>query len=151
MIYNYLKQSETNSDIEEIKSQLGDEGFNQLCKMVKDENSYFALEYFRKDTNRTRLELEYLYKNTIINNRYKKIKDRYSTLTDKHLVQILEVLESITYFCIKYNYAGEEVVHVLNNKYDIPLTNCEDLGKIYDENKLSLKLDYVIGKITQSN
>ncbi len=148
IIFEYLKNKKENTSIEEIKNQLDKESFNKLCDLVKEENKgYFSLEYFRNEDEKNKLEFEYLYKNTIIVNRYKVVNKKYSFLKN-HLMNILNVFQAITFYCIEYNFAGEEIVNILFENYDIPHAICDGLEELFNSNQYNLKLNYIINKLS---
>lgn len=144
------------SAIDELKELVGGEKCQEWAEQAKQENKdYYALDFFRDKNNDTivlRELLKNIYINFIINNDSRfVIKEITGQLTKDNLFTIADILQNITSFCIESNYSSNYVEDIFMEFYDIVPEISRGVKELYDQNKLSLKLDYLINNIQESN
>lgn len=123
--------------------------------MKKEENQeYKTLHFFRNeeiDKTIRKTFLNNIFSNLVIDNNLEDAVNNISLLTKDDIKNVAETLFNITYFCIEYNYPGKKLVSILKETFDIDKSICEDLEKLYNNNKLSLKLDFIINYISDDS
>lgn len=140
--------------IEELIEKIGKEKYAELEKAVKEDFSdYYTLDFFRNE------DLPKPIRNSLITSIFNKViiencPSEILTITEGYLERdgvydIANVLQNIVDFCITYNRSGNYVCSVLKTSYDIGEDISRGLDAIYDKNKLSLKLDYIINKLNE--
>ena len=143
-----IRKSETEA-LTTLSSALGDEKFERLKEyIIKQNEDYYIWDYFRNETLDPEVRkalLNKIYLNGIIASDYEVLLDSVRDKVPKtQLNKILNTLQSITYFCASYNRKGKNLAGILKDMYDLDVRLCGDIEKMYDENRISLKLDYLI-------
>ena len=123
--------------------------------MKKEENTeYKSLDFFRHeeiDKTIRKTFLNNIFLNLVIDNNIDDAVNNISLLNKDEIKSAAETLFNITYFCIEYNYPGKRLISILNETFDINTSICEDLEKLYNDNKISLKLDFIINYISDDS
>ncbi|MGM9969697.1 MAG: hypothetical protein ACI35S_04795 [Anaeroplasma sp.] len=149
IIWKYMRNKISDNEKKYIDQNIDRKKLEDIIKIIKVENKdYYALSIFRnsEDINKSRMLLTNMYSKGIVVNDFKNLKKEVK-ISESNLIDILNVLDDITSFCIKNNRSGSEVVDILNENFDIDLSICRDIGNIYDSNKISLKLNYIINEL----
>lgn len=153
-LWNVLKNNQNDSMLKNMLEIIGENKYNEIIKFLKEENSdFFAFSYFRntkKDSKLLKIELSDIYEKVIVINRFKTIKEEYSKIPTNDFIEIINTLQSITDFCIENNFPGSKMIDVLESVYNISREISADLENIFDVNKLSLKLDFIISRIKKN-
>ena len=142
-------RKEITEALEELKEQIGTELYENWIKQVKEENSeYYALSYFR-DISIDKLQrqsiLLLLYKHGIVVSDIPTVRRELNKKIEENCyLDILAVLKKVTMFCVAYNRGGTHVADILHDVYDVPKEIGNELVRVFDDNKLSLKMDYLI-------
>lgn len=123
---------------------------------MKKENNpeYISLNFFRDkaiDKTIRKTYLNEIFINLVIENNLEEIENKITSITKDEIKEIGNTLFNITYFCIEYNYPGKEICQILNDDFDIDLDISESLITLYNQNKLSLKLDFIINNLTHND
>ena len=147
-------RSNDKKSINELISKIGQEKYNELEKAVKDDYSeYYQLEFFRNEEVPKPIRnsmLHAIFNKVIIENSPPEVKTITSEYIDnKELYKIASILHSIVNFCIRYNRTGSYIITVLKNSYDIDEDITLGLDILYNRNKISLKMDFIINRLTQ--
>lgn len=141
--------------IEELKGKLSPEIYEKLEKFIKDENyDYYAFRYFRDkdvDFEVRKALLNKIYNESIIVSDYVQLQKSITKLTEEELRDVSFILHDITEFCASYNRKGKYLIDTLTDTYELEDNLCSDLAVMFDNNKISLKLDYIIRAIRNSS
>ena len=149
--WEIIRKGDT-KNIEHLVAKLGEDKYRKLEEYIKEQNAeYYSLDYFRN----TDIEVEVrkalllkIYANAVVISDYQRVLEWVKgKITRTQLDDIMKLLQSITDFCASYNRSGKYFVEVLEKTYDIVPSVCYDLQQLFDENRISLKLDYLINYI----
>lgn len=147
-----------NEKVEEIKKIFLEkrtiDDYNLFLKIIKELNKdFYAFAYFRDE------EIDSLSKNILINRIFKEYclsncaNDLIYFMThdlklDQNVSkQILHWFYEALNFSIQNNYNGKRFVKILEETYLINENILKDLIRLYDDNLIMLKLNYIIKKI----
>ena len=136
--------------IEFLCSNLGESKYKKIEEYVKEKNKeYYAFDYFRKtgvEIEVRKALLKTIYENTIIVSDYGFLLEiiKEKKFPRSHLEDIMTTLRRITEFCVSYNRKGKQLVEILIKAYDLDSNVCGSLETMYDDNRISLKMDYLI-------
>ena len=141
-------RSNNEQNKKELIETLGENQYKRIEKIIKSEHEdYYALDYFRTakiDTELRKILLDKIYNNTVIENNFIQLeKEIAKTFERKKLLSIVNGLQIITDFCVSYNRSGEYLSQSYSSNYDLDINICANLGKIFDNNKLLLKINYL--------
>lgn len=141
------------NQINELKELIGEDKCKEWEEQAKKENEdYYSLDFFRdsgKDKVVLRELLKNIYANFIIsNNSFFLTKELTGQINKETLYNIADILQSVTFFCIDSNYPGENVQDILSEFYDIDGEISQGVKELYEANKMSLKLDFIINKLS---
>ena len=140
LIWNYVLNKSTDEEIKLI-NLINENKLKDLVEFIKSENElYFKLDILRENKN---IDLAYIYSKSIVVNQVEQLEKELK-IKKKDLYGIIDVLFDVNIYCIRNNKSGNELVSILIEEYDITPSIAYPLQSIYEQNKLSLKLDYII-------
>lgn len=147
---------EEKEPLESLSSALGLEKMAALTKYFHDQYpEYYAMSYFRNDAIDIEVRkalLDKIYQNSIIANDYSYLEDVIRGKVDQRaLDELIAGLRDMTFFCANYNRKGTYLTEILVEMYDLDAELGEGIAKSFDENKLSLKLDFLIAMMRKKN
>lgn len=152
--WDYYRDQQSDK-IEEIKKVFLDkrtiEEYNLFIKIVNELNKdFYAFEYFRDGT------IDNLEKNNLINRIFNNfcLKNNYNDILNimideyklnKNIANdILNWFLHALEFSIENNYDGKRFIKILVDTYLIQESILKDLMRLYDDNLIMLKLNYII-------
>ena len=92
--------------------------------------------------------LTFFFSNLVVVNRIKNVKNDYKEiLNNDEILALKRELDDITNFCITRNYPGEEFKNILIQIYKCPENISNEIAKIYDENILNIKMNFIIREL----
>lgn len=141
-----------NAAIDDLIEKIGEEKYSILEKAVKDKNSdYYGLNFFRDENVSLYIKralFEEIYNNFVVVSNYdgalKKVK---AYIDEDDMVSTAYICHNITDFCLECNRSGREAVNILVENFDLERDIVEGVEDIFNKNKLSLKLDYIIANM----
>lgn len=146
---------EEKEQVEMLSSALGQEKMEALTKYFHDKYpEYYAMSYFRNDAIDIEVRkalLDKIYQNSIIANDYSYLEEAIRGKIDlRTLDELTSSLRDMTFFCANYNRKGAYLTEILVDMYDLDAALSEGIAKSFDENKISLKLDFLIAMIAKN-
>lgn len=144
------------SELKDMCAELGEKKYISLVNSIKEYNSeYYDLNFLRSEDVDDIIKAEMLckiYLNGVVVLNYDALDEATTRfINEKDAMSIRNVLLDITRYCIEYNYPGDDIIHILMSCYDIKEDVCIGLKEIYDRNRISLKLDYLIRNLQFTN
>lgn len=152
-------RDEKEEDLEEIKKYLSEKNKIELYNEIKDcakkvNKEYYDFDYFRNnsvsDVNKIYL-INLIFTDEILINKGTLENLVIPELPKEKLTSICYWISRVVYFCINYNYDGNEVVNTLNEYYHIEKKVLEDLKRLYNDNILMLKINNLTMLLNREN
>ena len=146
---NYLFDALYNDEsLEEIYNLIDEETkkyLDNLVEVIKDDGAFII-----KKINQQSPELLIdVFSNVIVVNKIKNVEKKALNIIDKkELNKLANELNDISNFCIINNLSGIDYTNVLMKTYNVSKDVSLIIGELYDQNRMELKLNYIIRKIT---
>ena len=147
---NYLFEALYNNEsLDEINSLIADENskfyINNLIKNIKEDGA-FVIKKINEAQPKLLIDA---FSNIIVINKIKDVESRFSKiLKNNELNKLANKLNDISNFCITNNLSGNEYSNILSETYNVSKDISLKIGELYDQNRMELKLNYIIRKIT---
>lgn len=140
------------SAIDDLIEKIGAQKYSLLEKAVKDENEeYYKLTFFRDEKNPVfirRALFEEIYNDFVVVSCYEEALKKVKEYIDEDdMLSLAFICHNVTDFCLERNRTGSEAVKILVENYDLEKEVVEGVEDIFNKNKISLKLDYIIANM----
>lgn len=149
---NYIRKNE---EYTELKNEVGDEKYNAYISKIKELNKdYYAFEWFfnLEQVENKELILKDMFLNFVVNNNLKNIEKNFAGINDEgkkdYIKLICKTLFNIAFYCVKGNFDGNQFSDILIKFYNCPKTIALSIAELYNQNKLDIKLTYIISLIS---
>lgn len=151
-IWDVIRRSKSEK-LEKVRGELGEAKYEKLIEFVKEQNEeYYVLDYFRDQANEEQarsLLFTAIYENTIVMSDNAQLKKliKNTAVSFENLKGIVDLFYDITGYCICHHCKGSHLGEILYENYDIPKEMSAGICRLYEQNMLSIKLDYLISMI----
>lgn len=152
-LFECLKRNDK-TELDEIRNEVGKK-IDDAIEVVKNKyEDYFCFDFFRNENielDKRKYILNKIYSKCIIVNDFSNLEFDKSPINKETLKTIAGTLLWITNQCVKNNYEGQKIIKILRREFNVNENVTADLADFYNQNIISLKLDYLIMEINYSS
>ena len=149
---NYIRKNEEYS---ELKKEVGAEKYDAYILKIKELNKdYYAFEWFfgLEQIENKELILKDIFLNSVLNNNFKNIEKNFGGINDdkkkEYINLICKTLFNISFYCVKGNFDGCQFSDILIKYYNCPKKTALSIAELYNQNKMDIKLTYLISALS---